>query len=308
MLKVETEKSQQSLMQTVRRKDYISNNEQIQFKPSIVSTSATNCDTFEIVTISDNVEEKYEIICKNRDPINTGNVQKNEEIEEDQLDEDYFTLAKKESDYEIDLERTEEPENTNNADDEDAVAFLVGNDFVADIPFKKPRIVKENKEEQRKYECTVCKKSFLRKSNLVDHLRLHANVRLFKCKICDKSFVQAGNFRSHMRTHTKEKPYACSFCEKSYSQSSALTVHIRAHTNERKYKCTECGKSFTNASDLGKHKRVHDRSTHFVCEPCNRTFAQKINYRVHLSKFHDQDLESTKNTSTKRKTGQEILS
>lgn len=141
-------------------------------------------------------------------------------------------------------------------------------------------------DEKRNHECTVCNKRFSRRSNLVDHLRLHADVRPYVCSVCDKSFVQKGNLISHMRTHTLERPYACDTCGKAYSQSSALTVHIRSHTNERNYQCDFCYKAFTNASDRRKHERIHDESSQIKCQFCNKTFAQNINYQKHVDRFH----------------------
>lgn len=119
----------------------------------------------------------------------------------------------------------------------DAVSFLTG-------ILKKPqgsanRVVEVKKvkaknnidsggeDPQRKHACNVCNKKFQKRSNLIDHLRLHANVKVFSCEFCEKSFVQAGNFKAHLRTHTKEKPYQCHYCSKSYSQSSSLKIHIR---------------------------------------------------------------------------------
>lgn len=113
-------------------------------------------------------------------------------------------------------------------DDQDAVSFLLDNSHllnkIGEESEKSPAPSKTKSSQRRPHSCQVCKRTFLRKSNLVDHLRLHANLRLYQCKVCDKSFVQAGNFKSHMRIHTKERPFVCTMCPKTYNQSSALKV------------------------------------------------------------------------------------
>jgi uncharacterized Zn-finger protein len=140
--------------------------------------------------------------------------------------------------------------------------------------------------EERRHVCEVCDKRFLKKSNLIDHLRLHANMKIFKCEFCDKAFVQVGNYKQHLRTHTEEKPFVCEFCNKSYTQSSALKIHIRTHTGQRDYQCGECPKAFTNASDLRKHGIIHDPRRRLTCEFCQKTVSQKVHLKKHLEATH----------------------
>jgi uncharacterized Zn-finger protein len=118
-------------------------------------------------------------------------------------------------------------------------------------------------DPNRKHVCNVCGKRFQKRSNLVDHLRLHADVKIYSCEYCERSFVQAGNYKAHLRVHTKEKPFSCHYCNKAYSQSSSLKIHIRSHTNEKNYLCDICNKGFTNASDLTKHRLIHDPNKRF---------------------------------------------
>lgn len=198
----------------------------------------------------------------------------------------------------------EPPKDDNGEDEEDGVSFLLssigGPAEAASIASTSPQ-TKNPKTPTRKHECSVCYKTFTRKSNLVDHLRLHANMRPFECEICHATFVQTGNLKAHMRTHTKERPYECNICGKTYNQSGALKVHIRIHTNERNFKCDTCGKAFTNASDRNKHARVHDDNSHFKCTQCNRSFAQRVNLKLHVTKHHgDKSEERTKLKTPKK--------
>ena len=38
-------------------------------------------------------------------------------------------------------------------------------------------------DQNRRHVCNVCNKKFQKRSNLIDHLRLHANVKVFSCEV-----------------------------------------------------------------------------------------------------------------------------
>ncbi|KER28015.1 hypothetical protein T265_05061 [Opisthorchis viverrini] len=55
------------------------------------------------------------------------------------------------------------------------------------------------------HRCRVCRKPFLRKDLLGQHLRAHSDERPFGCNLCGAKFTLAGNLRKHQRTlHPQE--------------------------------------------------------------------------------------------------------
>lgn len=147
--------------------------------------------------------------------------------------------------------------------------------------YKSAELIKNDSYQRRKHQCHICSKRFVGKSNLMDHIRFHNNMKLYKCSYCDKSFVQSGSLISHLRTHTKERPYRCQYCTKSFAQTSSLKVHIRTHTNERNFLCDLCGKGFMSHGDRATHRRIHDDVKKFQCYVCKKGFAQKVNLQKH---------------------------
>uniref|UniRef100_A0A1Q3F210 Putative c2h2-type zn-finger protein n=1 Tax=Culex tarsalis TaxID=7177 RepID=A0A1Q3F210_CULTA len=220
-----------------------------------------------------------------------------EDSEHESIGEDHYDDSKGQSDFENDpeelrLEQDSEGSSSQIVFDEptDAVDFILQN-FKDLSKQQSPKKAKKPPANVfQRHECEVCRKTFQRKSNLVDHLRLHANVKLFSCNYCDAAFVQSGNLKSHIRTHTLEKPFSCSSCGKKFSQSSALKTHMRSHTNTRDYICDVCNKGFTNKSDLTKHKITHSDIRYYQCVRCTgRYFAQKVHLKKHLKSHHSDE-------------------
>lgn len=81
----------------------------------------------------------------------------------------------------------------------DAVAFLTGilkpsgkeKALVRRVTPKKSSIADSGFDDpNRRHICNVCNKKFQKRSNLIDHLRLHANVKVFSCEVrSNKKFL-----------------------------------------------------------------------------------------------------------------------
>ncbi|XP_061880749.1 oocyte zinc finger protein XlCOF22-like [Entelurus aequoreus] len=159
------------------------------------------------------------------------------------------------------------------------------------------------KRGKQTFSCSVCAKSFAKKSNMTQHMRTNTGEQTFtcsvnkkhsgnsksnmgkkklRCSVCAKGFSHKGNLMCHMRTHTGEKPYKCSVCGKSFSQNSSLTKHMTTHTGEKIFTCSVCRKSFSLKSSLTKHVRTHTGEKPFTCLVCGKSFTQKSSLTGHM--------------------------
>ncbi|KAF4522938.1 hypothetical protein B566_EDAN012633 [Ephemera danica] len=136
---------------------------------------------------------------------------------------------------------------------------------------------------QRPFACDLCLKSFCSRWDLTVHKRLHS--KQFSCDVCDKVFSVRGKLERHKRTHTGEKPFPCIHCPKAFSDKRNMQAHMRCHTGEKPFSCEVCGKAFRCKSHLSDHSRVHTIDKPFTCHICGKNFKWKTTLSMHL-KFH----------------------
>lgn len=88
--------------------------------------------------------------------------------------------------------------------------------------FTKPKFIEESMvcyeaEKEEKLECAICFKKFVgpKKNNLLRHMRLHKEDQIrYKCLLCERTYQTKSNFQQHKKSqHIGIDPSSISFVE-----------------------------------------------------------------------------------------------
>ncbi|KAK7065785.1 Zinc finger, C2H2 type, partial [Halocaridina rubra] len=124
-------------------------------------------------------------------------------------------------------------------------------------------------DENSKFVCRVCSKSFSLQRLLNRHMKCHSDVKRYLCTFCGKGFNDTFDLKRHTRTHTGVRPYKCNLCEKSFTQRCSLESHcLKVHGVQHSYAYKE------------------RRSKVYVCEECGHTTGEPELHYVHLKDNH----------------------
>ena len=141
-----------------------------------------------------------------------------------------------------------------------------------------------------RFKCSICEKSFCRKSQLESHASIHTGVKSHKCPICGQLFRCLSNLKRHIRIHTGDRPYTCDHCPKSFYTNYSRREHEQAvHLGTKPFGCTICSKTFKTRYSMHYHNRrqhkeaaVSGSSDHgnpvaeqHICEECGKICKSK---------------------------------
>ena len=174
------------------------------------------------------------------------------------------------------------------------VKKLVGANFYAFCNYES-----STSKDKIYHSCNLCNATFSVQRELKRHLaKMHKNLddeRKYICDICRKSYKRQGNLDNHQQVdHGIEKEAStqnniklCSLCSKYFTGMQSLKCHLRRiHGNQENVICSDCRKCFKDKNCLNNHvKNVH-MVTNDQCGKCNKICKNKQAIEKHMKYNH----------------------
>lgn len=151
--------------------------------------------------------------------------------------------------------------------------------------------------------CEICGRS-MEYGALYAHMRSHLGIKSFECGVCSKKFVHKSNLVLHSRIHTKERPFKCEFCPRTFRQYGHVREHRKTHTGEKPYTCLHCGKAFAGLSNMREHERIHTGETPYHCNLCADRFRNLKALRRHAKSLHPDEEDKAVTVKPKQYTAE----
>lgn len=160
-------------------------------------------------------------------------------------------------------------------------------------------------EEERRYKCTQCGKTYKHAGSLTNHRQSHT-LGIYPCAICFKEFSNLMALKNHSRLHAQYRPYQCPHCPHAFRLPRELLEHQQSHEGERQERLWEEKAMLTTNGHTDKHCQDQLPNTHipngsgnlstsgeledsgleeyrpFCCRDCGRTYRHAgslINHR-----------------------------
>ncbi|XP_077763509.1 zinc finger protein 646 [Canis aureus] len=87
-------------------------------------------------------------------------------------------------------------------------------------------------EEERRYKCSQCGKTYKHAGSLTNHRQSHT-LGIYPCAICFKEFSNLMALKNHSRLHAQYQPYQCPHCPRAFRLPRELLDHQQSHEGAR---------------------------------------------------------------------------
>ena len=125
-------------------------------------------------------------------------------------------------------------------------------------------------------------KQFAYKNNMIRHeMASHA----IKCEFCKKGFVIKDDLQDHIKESHEGNSFVSDVCDKVFEKKKLLIAHYWSF-HEKHFNCKFCGKQFGYEKNLIRHEMtLHSRK----CEYCGKGFVKKYDLQNHISESHKKN-------------------
>ena len=117
---------------------------------------------------------------------------------------------------------------------------------------------------------------------------VHEGKKPFKCTICDKSFGRKSHMELHISAvHEEKKPFKCLLCKEGFTRKENLQKHISSVHENEKSTCVNSSRNRTKI-DIKKKARKNSKQKLSTMLEAKSNHGSKI---VHESKDQNQKVE-----------------
>ncbi len=118
----------------------------------------------------------------------------------------------------------------------------------------KMHLKEKHSKKKLEHACLTCRKAFLYKLRLLEHLPKHSQELNFPCDFCDKAFKTQQARGQHVRIAHKEFEYCCPVCQQIFQFRATLNHHTKNQHGELRLECDICGWCFRAQHAFTSHK------------------------------------------------------
>lgn len=143
-------------------------------------------------------------------------------------------------------------------------------------------ITDQTSSKRLTHECYICKKKFLTKLSLTDHIQTHAhdagntveevlpipvNQTVYVCRICSIAYSSRDMYQQHFSRHNDF--YSCPLCSSIAFSRDQMNQHTKAHAAGLAFGCSICFKAMRSEFSLHMHLGfTHRIAMIWICKSC----------------------------------------
>ncbi|GFT74449.1 hypothetical protein NPIL_75661 [Nephila pilipes] len=114
-------------------------------------------------------------------------------------------------------------------------------------------------DENRKLQCKICLKRFIRRCDLTKHCLSHTSENNRKCELCSKDFENEDTFNRHVCLYPRQIGFETTNFLSDSDEAKEVDNPDSENVKEHSYECDSCTYTCASALLFRRHKQLHHR-------------------------------------------------